>query len=278
VNALERSWYQRFGWTWLLLPLSGLFGLLSSLRRLAFRLGVVRATKLPVPVIVVGNITVGGTGKTPLTLWLCQQLKQHGWRPGIISRGYGVQLSAPLLVQPAGSAADFGDEPLLLAQRSGCPVVIFPNRVAAGHFLLAHTDCDLIICDDGLQHYALQRDIEIILIDAARGLGNGLLLPAGPLREGRWRLGHAALVLANGRALPETSRFFTLRPEAAEQLLDASCNWCQAARSHWLAALAIRSGLPIVCVPVVTRSGLATGLPTTTRFSPLTLLPWPAPC
>ncbi len=198
MNALERSWYQKFGWSWLLLPLSALFAGLSALRRLAFRCGLKARHRLPVPVIVVGNISVGGTGKTPVTLRLCQMLQANGWRPGIISRGYGVKLTAPRLVKPDDAPSESGDEPVLLAQRSGCPVVIFPDRVQGGQFLLANTDCDIIICDDGLQHYALKRDLEIVLIDASRGLGNGLLLPAGPLREGCWRLAQADIVLNNG--------------------------------------------------------------------------------
>ena len=198
MNALERSWYQKFGWSWLLLPLSALFAGLSGIRRLAFRCGLKASHRLPVPVIVVGNISVGGTGKTPVTLRLCQMLQANGWRPGIISRGYGVKLTAPRLVKPDDSPSESGDEPVLLAQRSGCPVVIFPDRVQGGQFLLANTDCDIIICDDGLQHYGLKRDLEIVLIDASRGLGNGLLLPAGPLREGRWRLAQADIVLSNG--------------------------------------------------------------------------------
>lgn len=198
MNALERSWYQKFGWSWLLLPLSLLFGFLSAARRLAFRLGLKTQQRLRVPVVVVGNISVGGTGKTPVTLRLCELLQAHGWRPGIISRGYGVKLHTPRLVQPHDSPAECGDEPVLLARRSGCPVVIFPDRVQGGEFLLATTDCNIVICDDGLQHYALERDLEIILIDASRGLGNGLLLPAGPLREGAWRLAKADVVLSNG--------------------------------------------------------------------------------
>lgn len=197
MNALERSWYQKFGWSWLLLPLSVLFAALSAARRLLFRYGLKQRHRLPVPVLVVGNISVGGTGKTPVTLRLCELLKAHGWRPGIISRGYGVKLDAPRLVKADDSPADSGDEPVLLAQRSACPVVIFPDRVKGGQFLLANTDCNIIICDDGLQHYALMRDLEIVLIDASRGLGNGLLLPAGPLREGRWRLAYADVVLTN---------------------------------------------------------------------------------
>jgi len=204
VKALERSWYQKFGWSWLLLPLSALFAGLSALRRLAFRCGLKASHRLPVPVIVVGNISVGGTGKTPVTLRLCQMLQANGWRPGIISRGYGVKLTAPRLVKLDDSPSESGDEPVLLAQRSGCPVVIFPDRVQGGQFLLANTDCDIIICDDGLQHYGLKRDLEIVLIDASRGLGNGLLLPAGPLREGCWRLTKADVVLSNGE-LKESS-------------------------------------------------------------------------
>ncbi len=227
MNALERSWYQKFGWSWLLLPLSAFFAGLSALRRLAFRCGLKASHRLPVPVIVVGNISVGGTGKTPVTLRLCQMLQANGWRPGIISRGYGVKLMAPRLVKPADSPSESGDEPVLLAQRSGCPVVIFPDRVEGGQFLLANTDCDIIICDDGLQHYALKRDLEIVLIDASRGLGNGFLLPAGPLREGRWRLAQADVVLCNGeltdRQLATCSQgSFMLRASAPEPLLSIS--------------------------------------------------------
>jgi tetraacyldisaccharide 4'-kinase len=223
LNALEHSWYRRFGWSWLLLPLSALFALLSGLRRRAFASGLLTRSSLPAPVIVVGNISVGGTGKTPVTLRLCELLKAHGWRPGIISRGYGVQLNAPRRVSPQDAATDCGDEPLLLAQRSGCPVVIFPDRVQAGQFLLATTDCNIVICDDGLQHYRLQRDLEIVLIDASRGLGNGLLLPAGPLREGRWRLSLADVVLSNGilrdaSLVRQTHGSFVLAAEGAEPL------------------------------------------------------------
>lgn len=237
MNALERSWYQKFGWSWLLLPLSVLFAGLSALRRLAFCAGLKAQHRLAVPVLVVGNISVGGTGKTPVTLRLCQLLQANGWRPGIISRGYGVKLTAPRLVKPDDSPLDCGDEPVLLAQRSGCPVVIFPDRVKGGQFLLANSDCDIIICDDGLQHYALKRDLEIVLIDASRGLGNGFLLPAGPLREGRWRLAQADLVLTNGvlsqdqsqSGLPQDARLaqavsgsFYLQPAAPQPLVAGS--------------------------------------------------------
>jgi tetraacyldisaccharide 4'-kinase len=221
LTSLERSWYRPFGWSLLLWPLSLLFALLSMLRRWLFRWGVSAVHKLPVPVIVVGNITVGGTGKTPITLWLCDYLRQQGLKPGIISRGYGVKLTAPRLVLATDSAEHSGDEPLLLAQRSGCPVAIFPDRAAAARLLLAQTDCNIIISDDGLQHYALARDLEIILLDGARGVGNGCLLPAGPLREGCWRLASADLVLVNSQPHPLSPYTFQLQPQSPCCLLDS---------------------------------------------------------
>ncbi len=196
-SAIEQSWYHARWWTWLLLPLSLLFAGISALRRLCFRLGLAKATQVTAPVIVVGNISVGGTGKTPFTLWLCQYLQQQGLKPGILSRGYGAKIKHPQLVSAQMSAADVGDEPLLLAQLTGVPVVVCPKRVSGAQFLLANTDCNIVICDDGLQHYALARDLEIVLIDGLRGLGNGWLLPAGPLREGAWRLASVDLVLSN---------------------------------------------------------------------------------
>lgn len=203
MTALERGWYQKQGWCYLLAPFSLLFWLLSAARRILFRVKLKASYRLPVPVVVVGNITVGGTGKTPFTLWFCQFLRDQGFTPGIISRGYGVKLKQPLLVSAKHSAAEVGDEPLLLAERSGCPVVVSPNRVAAARHLLQQCpQVDLIISDDGLQHYALQRDLEIVLIDGQRGLGNGWLLPAGPLRELPSRLKHVDLVIANSGQHP----------------------------------------------------------------------------
>ncbi|MCH8538532.1 MAG: tetraacyldisaccharide 4'-kinase [Alkalimonas sp.] len=202
MNAIERGWYEKSWWCWLLWPLSWLFAAVTAVRRLAYRRGLLGSTALPVPVIVVGNISVGGTGKTPFTLWLCRWLQQQGYRPGIISRGYGATIKAPTEVQPTDPASAVGDEPLLLAQRSGCPVVVCPDRVAAAQYLLAQHDCSIIISDDGLQHYRLQRELEIVLIDGYRGLGNGLLLPAGPLREPVSRLQRADLVIANSQVHP----------------------------------------------------------------------------
>lgn len=203
---LERQWYCLGPWQLLLLPLSALFWLLSALRRLAYRFGWLRVEALPVAVVVVGNITVGGTGKTPLVLWLAQFLQQYGYRPGIISRGYGGAAVAPRQVDRGDDAERSGDEPLLLARDSGCPVWTGRDRVATGRALLAaHPECNVIISDDGLQHYRLARDVEIAVVDGVRRLGNSLLLPAGPLREGSWRLEQVDAVVVNGDGAGEVT-------------------------------------------------------------------------
>lgn len=182
-STLTRAWLRRGPLAWALLPLALLFRLLAGLRRLLFLIGVKRAERLPVPVIVVGNIFIGGTGKTPLTIWLAESLRAAGLNPGVISRGHGGQEGAALEVTPQSDPRAVGDEPLLIAARAGCPVVVGRRRVEAGRALLAaHPGVDVLIADDGLQHYALARDVEIVLFDG-RGVGNGWLLPAGPLRE-----------------------------------------------------------------------------------------------
>jgi len=178
-----RHWYRLSLLSVLLYPLSLLFRLAVALRRLMFRLGLLRSLRVGVPVVVVGNLTVGGTGKTPLILALAQALRRSGLRPGILSRGYRGASASPRAVAAGDDAEQAGDESLLLAERSQCPVWIGVDRVAAAQALrAAHPACDVILCDDGLQHYRLQRDFEIAVEDE-RGLGNGLLLPAGPLRE-----------------------------------------------------------------------------------------------
>jgi len=178
-----RHWYRLSPVSLLLFPLSLVFGLAVAARRLMYRVGVLSSARAGVPVIVVGNLTVGGTGKTPLILALVKSLCARGLKPAVISRGYGGASTAPRAVASGDDAAQVGDEPLLIAERCGCPVWIGADRIAAAHALrAAHPECDVILCDDGLQHYRLQRDFEIAVQDE-RGLGNGFLLPAGPLRE-----------------------------------------------------------------------------------------------
>ena len=176
-------WYRLSAVSLLLYPFGLVYGLMVRLRRLLYRLNVVSSVTLPVPVIVVGNLTVGGTGKTPLVLWLAAELQRQGRRPAILCRGYGGADAGPRAVLGDDDPGCVGDEPLLLATRGGCPVWIGRDRAAAGAKMLGeHSDRDVIICDDGLQHYRLRRDLEIAVEDE-RGHGNGLLLPAGPLRE-----------------------------------------------------------------------------------------------
>lgn len=199
--SLPRLWFQRrlAPSLWPLLPLSWLFRLLVALRRALFRIGWLPSFRLPVAVIVVGNLTVGGSGKTPLVLWLATKLQEYGMRPGIISRGYGGKAGQGVLeVRPDSDAELVGDEPLLLARRSCVPVVVGQSRVAAGKaLLLAHPECNVIISDDGLQHYRLERTVELVVLDG-RGVGNGQLLPAGPLREPVLRLAGVTAVVRNG--------------------------------------------------------------------------------
>ena len=186
-SVLTRAWLSRGPLACALFPVSLVFGVLSGVRAALYRSGLKKSTRLPVPVVVVGNIFIGGTGKTPLTIWLAGVLRAAGYTPGVISRGFGCNDSAPREVTEGSTAQDVGDEPLLMARRALCPVVVGRDRAAAGLALLAaHPEVDIIISDDGLQHYALQRDVEIVLFDA-RGAGNGWLLPAGPLREARSR-------------------------------------------------------------------------------------------
>jgi tetraacyldisaccharide 4'-kinase len=182
-TTLTRNWLRRGPLACALWPLSLVFGALSGLRAAMFRAGWLKSSRLPVPVVVVGNIYIGGTGKTPLTIWLVQALQAAGMKPGVISRGHGSSADGAREVGAASTPAQVGDEPLLIRQRTGCPVMVGRDRAATGRALLAaHPEVDILLTDDGLQHYALQRDIEIILFDG-RGAGNGWLLPAGPLRE-----------------------------------------------------------------------------------------------
>lgn len=196
---LQKQWTTYTPWHLLLLPVAAVFGLLISLRRYLYQLNILKRYQLGVPVIVVGNINVGGTGKTPLVIWLVQQLAAAGYRPGVISRGYGGNSQQPMCVDEHSDPALVGDEPILIATHTRCPVFTSVNRIAAGkHLLTQFPKCDVLISDDGLQHYRMQRDVEIVVYDAEKVFGNRMLLPAGPLREPISRLKSVHAVVCNG--------------------------------------------------------------------------------
>ncbi len=198
MSALERAWYKPRSWALALLPLSYLFRGVARGRR-AYLQSRYQARPFAVPVVVVGNIAVGGTGKTPLIIRLVHSLQAEGIRPGIVSRGYGGQPSKlPRKVSADSSAQEFGDEPVLIAREANCPVVVDSDRVAAVQYLIEEFDVDVVLSDDGLQHYRMHRDLEIAVLDARRGLGNGQCLPAGPLREPPERLQDVDFIVLNG--------------------------------------------------------------------------------
>lgn len=200
-QRITHAWQQDSLWLKLLLPLSWLFSAISGMRRRYLQSRYqCQSQSFAAPVIIVGNISVGGSGKTPLIVALVKALKQRGFKPGVVSRGYaGKAHSYPLSVNPQTRVTESGDEPLLIAQLAQCPVVVDADRRAAVAYLLAHNNCNLVLSDDGLQHYRLHRDIEIVVVDGQRGVGNGRCLPAGPLREGPERLGQADFVVVNGK-------------------------------------------------------------------------------
>jgi tetraacyldisaccharide 4'-kinase len=182
-----------------LVPLSWVFALISLLRRWAYRLGILKSHSLTVPVIIVGNIHIGGSGKTPVVIWLVEQLRQQGYQPAVISRGYGGTVKLPTAVHANSNPKEVGDEPVLIAYRCDCPIYVGTDRVHVGLELLkAHPSCNVIISDDGLQHYRLKRDLEIAVIDAESYLKNARLLPAGSLREPMRRLRKVDAIIKNG--------------------------------------------------------------------------------
>lgn len=195
---LQRVWYGDGAGGWLLLPLSLPFIIASAARRLAYRAGLLRRRRVRVPVVVVGNITAGGTGKTPLVIWLARRLTARGWSVGVVSRGYGAGRGSrrPVRVTAESGPTEVGDEPVLIHNRAGVPVAVGRDRHGCAALLEDHVD--LIIADDGLQHYGLVRDVEIAVVDGRRRFGNGRLLPAGPLREPVSRLDVVDLVVING--------------------------------------------------------------------------------
>ena len=196
IDTLESAWYgagRSPWWTW---PLATLYGGVIRLRAALYRIGWLRSTRLPVPVVVIGNLSVGGTGKTPLTIAVVEALRARGYRPGVVSRGYGGSQHEPLLLGEAPDPSRVGDEPCLI-HASGVPVAVGRDRPAAARLLL-DAGCNVLIADDGLQHYALARDVEICVIDGVRRFGNRRLLPAGPLREPLGRLRRVDLRVCNG--------------------------------------------------------------------------------
>lgn len=205
----------------LLLPLSWLYGLVSGLIRLSYRLGLKKAWRAPVPVVVVGNLTAGGNGKTPVVIWLVEQLQQRGIRVGVVSRGYGGKAASyPLVLNSATGTSEAGDEPVLIYQRTGAPVAVSPQRSDAVRALLAVHDLQLIVTDDGLQHYGLARDKEIVVIDGVRRFGNGWWLPAGPMRERASRLRSVDAIIANGGVARPGEIAMQLRPGQAVNVLN----------------------------------------------------------
>jgi tetraacyldisaccharide 4'-kinase len=218
-----KFWYRRGAMAWLLWPASLVFGLAVAVRRFLYWIRLLKSAHPGIPVIVVGNLTVGGSGKTPLVLWVAEFLKSKGWSPAIISRGYGARPmrkdEAPRAATVAADAAEAGDEPILLARRGGCPVWIGPDRVQVAAVLRAqHPEVNVLVLDDGLQHYRMRRDVEIAVVDA-RGFGNGFLLPAGPLREPQSRLKGVDAVVSHGAAVKGYA--MSLEGEVAHRMTDA---------------------------------------------------------
>ena len=214
-----KHWYRRGPLAWLLWPASLAFGLLVALRRILYFIRVLPSAHPGLPVIVVGNLTVGGSGKTPLVLWIAEFLKANGWSPAIVSRGYGAKLAAPRAATVADEAGQVGDEPIVLARRSGCPVWVGADRLAVIEALrAAHPDVNVLVLDDGLQHYRLRRDLEIAVVDS-RGFGNGFLLPAGPLREPPRRLKSVHAVVSHGAPVPGYA--MRLEGETVHRMTDA---------------------------------------------------------
>ncbi|PKO47314.1 MAG: tetraacyldisaccharide 4'-kinase [Betaproteobacteria bacterium HGW-Betaproteobacteria-22] len=210
---LKKQWQGFTLWHILLLPISLIYWGLISVRRLLYRVGVFKSDRLRAPVIIVGNINVGGTGKTPLVVWLVERLKQAGYQPGVVSRGYGGKIKHVVEVTQASNPQLVGDEPVLIATQAGCPVFVGVKRVEAGQALLrAYPQCDVVISDDGLQHYSLQRDIELIVLDGKLVFGNGCLLPAGPLREPVSRMRTVDAVISNGELIGKRCLFKQCSP------------------------------------------------------------------
>jgi tetraacyldisaccharide 4'-kinase len=238
AGGIAAAWYRGAWWLWLLRPLELVFRTVAALRRQCYRHGFFSTYRSDKPVVVVGNITVGGTGKTPIVIALVEALRRAGLRPGVVSRGYGATHGDfPRRVSADSSAGDCGDEPLLIFRRTGCPCVVSPDRPEAVRALLAQADVDIVISDDGLQHYALERDLEIVVVDKDAGLGNGFCLPAGPLREPPSRLAEVDQVLYRGSEDPADG--VSYRIEGLVNLVNGEHRALDAAAfPDWVVALA----------------------------------------
>ena len=235
---LNRIWYDRAAPPWWLLPLSLAYRSVAGSRRYLYAKRLRRSTRMSLPVIVVGNLSVGGTGKTPLVCWLVARLADLGFKPGVVTRGYGGSASSVRLVGPHDAPGLVGDESILLARRTGVPVAIGRDRPAASQ-LLVTAGRDVIVSDDGLQHYALARDCEIVVVDGDRLFGNGRLLPAGPLREPRARLTAADAVVVNGgRALLDGALSMRLEAKNAKSLIGGRVKPLEEFAGHCVHAVA----------------------------------------
>lgn len=223
-EVIQSAWQRKNALFYLvLMPLSWLFALITSVRRFAYKKDLFKSYALPVPVIVVGNINVGGSGKTPAVIWLVKQLKQQGYKPAVISRGYGGSATQATSVTPASLPSIVGDEPVLIASRSQCPVWVGTDRVqVATELLKAHPACNVIISDDGLQHYRLKRDVEIAIVDASMPPQGAYLLPAGPLREPQSRLNTVDAIVCNGEKTIDSALQMQLVGKQFYNLADAS--------------------------------------------------------
>ena len=207
ANWLQKQWQTLTCWHILLIPLSWLFGFIVFVRKFFYTIGLLKSIQLSVPVIIVGNISVGGTGKTPLVIWLVEQLKSAGYQPGVISRGYGGAARQVAEVFAHSNPAEVGDEPVVIARRASCPVFVGSDRVAAGQALLkAYPNCNVLVSDDGLQHYRLKRAVEIALINSQDSFGNKQLLPAGPLREKMNRLTNIDIVIDSAGGVTQQTK------------------------------------------------------------------------
>ena len=248
MNFLSNAWYKNARWVRCLRPLSLIFGIFSTFRRCYYQNSRKTYTS-KYPLIVIGNIAAGGTGKTPLVIYLAQQLREKGFSPGIVSRGYGSKAASyPFAVTPQTNFREAGEEPLMMARHTQCPVIIDPDRVAAVKMLETRYPCDIIISDDGMQHYRLNRTLEIAVIDGQRGFGNGLLIPAGPLRETPERLDQVDIIVCNGDSthiLPinnylmtlETTQLVHLINNKALDVRDPSLQEIKAKKVHALAGI-----------------------------------------